>query len=274
LNPGKAQGKDKSEPDRPEDGPDPVPRDERADRLEIETGGQLSMLGNLDGSRNRPECCGEEEPREGEGAKGTVPASKGDDHGAGEFCAHEGSDQQRDPGRVGGVVIREVAGTDFGKLGIGDQLHEPDHGSHPGCCGELDEQEKLKTPTRFHWLPGGSHTEGYGCPVRRKRKSSVSRLLRSAYWFAMERKEVLARIQDVEDAIIDRFCSVKRRLERKMAWVDETTDYTELEDPIRQEILFYEARGYYLFQEPWLDHEPFNHRYRVVLTFRPTESNR
>lgn len=90
----------------------------------------------------------------------------------------------------------------------------------------------------------------------------------------MERKEVLARIQDVEDAIIDRFCSVKRRLERKMAWVDETTDYAELEDPIRQEILFYEARGYYLFQEPWLDHEPFNHRYRVVLTFRPTESNR
>jgi hypothetical protein len=28
-----------------------------------------------------------------------------------------------------------------------------------------------------------------------------------------------------------------------------------------------------LFQEPWLEHEPFNRRFRVVLTFRPTEGN-
>lgn len=86
--------------------------------------------------------------------------------------------------------------------------------------------------------------------------------------------KVLAHIQGVEDAIINRFCSVKRRLERKMDWVPDETEFSALEGPILEEILFYEARGYYLFQEPWLEHEPFNHRLRVVLTFRPTESNR
>lgn len=90
----------------------------------------------------------------------------------------------------------------------------------------------------------------------------------------MKQREVLALIQDVEDSIINRFCSVKRRLERKMEWVPDTTEYHQLEIPIRDEIIFYEARGYYLFQEPWLEHEPFNKRYRVVLTFRPTENNR
>lgn len=89
-----------------------------------------------------------------------------------------------------------------------------------------------------------------------------------------EKNEVLARIQDLEDSIVGRFCSVKRRLERKMDWVDETTPYEELESAILEQILFYETRGYYLFQEPWLEHEPFNRRFRVVLTFRPTEANR
>lgn len=90
----------------------------------------------------------------------------------------------------------------------------------------------------------------------------------------MKKGEVLAKIQDVEDAIINRFCSVKRRLERKMEWVEDTTPFVELETPIREEIIFYEARGYYLFQEPWLEHEPVQNRFRVVLTFRPTEANR
>lgn len=90
----------------------------------------------------------------------------------------------------------------------------------------------------------------------------------------MKRDEALACIQEVEDQMIRRFCSVKRRLQRAMDWVDDTTDFSALELPIRKEILFYEARGYYLFQEPWLEHEPFNHRFRVVLTFRPTEANR
>lgn len=91
---------------------------------------------------------------------------------------------------------------------------------------------------------------------------------------ATKKGKVLAHIQDVEDAIVNRYCSVKRRLERKMDWVDDGTGFETLEAPILQEILFYEERGYYLFQEPWLEHEPFNHRFRVVLTFRPTESNR
>ena len=59
-----------------------------------------------------------------------------------------------------------------------------------------------------------------------------------------------------------------------MDWVEDTTTYESLEARIREEIVFYESRGFYLFQEPWLEHEPFNHRFRVVLTFRPTEANR
>ena len=90
----------------------------------------------------------------------------------------------------------------------------------------------------------------------------------------MNRSEALSRIQDVEDRIISRFCAVARRLHRRMDWVEDTTPYESLESRIREEIVFYESRGFYLFQEPWLEHEPFNHRFRVVLTFRPTEANR
>lgn len=89
-----------------------------------------------------------------------------------------------------------------------------------------------------------------------------------------KKNEVLENIQTVEDDIINRFCSVSRRLERKMEWVEDTTSFSTMEPKIKDEIIFYEARGFYLFQEPWLEHEPFNHRYRVVLTFRPTEANR
>ena len=90
----------------------------------------------------------------------------------------------------------------------------------------------------------------------------------------MNRSEALSRIQDDEDRIISRFCAVERRLHRRMDWVEDTTPYESLESRIREEIVFYESRGFYLFQEPWLEHEPFNHRFRVVLTFRPTEANR
>jgi len=89
-----------------------------------------------------------------------------------------------------------------------------------------------------------------------------------------EKNKILTHIQDLEDSVINRFCSVKRRLERKMDWVDENTSFDLLEPEITEQILFYETRGYYLFQEPWLEHEPFSHRFRVVLTFRPTEANR
>jgi len=89
-----------------------------------------------------------------------------------------------------------------------------------------------------------------------------------------EKNTILSHIQDLEDSVINRYCSVKRRLERKMDWVDENTGFDLLEPAITDQILFYETRGYYLFQEPWLEHEPFKHRFRVVLTFRPTEANR
>lgn len=59
-----------------------------------------------------------------------------------------------------------------------------------------------------------------------------------------------------------------------MSWVDEMTSFKELEHPIREEIVFYESRGYYLFQEPRIEHQPVKQRYRVILTFRPTELNR
>lgn len=90
----------------------------------------------------------------------------------------------------------------------------------------------------------------------------------------MKRNESLARVQDVEDRLVERFCAVSRRLHRRMEWVEDTTPFEAIAPQVREEILFYEARGFYLFQEPWLEHEPFRHRFRVVLTFRPTEANR
>ena len=90
----------------------------------------------------------------------------------------------------------------------------------------------------------------------------------------MPRNEALAKIQDLEDQTVNRFCSVKRRVEKRLDWMDENIEFSEVESLILQQILFHESRGYYLFQEPWLEHQPFKHRCRVVLTFRPTESNR
>ena len=83
----------------------------------------------------------------------------------------------------------------------------------------------------------------------------------------------LSEMQDIEDRLIDRFCAVKRRLRYHTPWISEEKDYDELQDEIRETIRFYEARGFYLFQEPLLDHEPVNHRFRIRLTFRPTENN-
>ena len=77
-----------------------------------------------------------------------------------------------------------------------------------------------------------------------------------------------------QDQTINRFCSVKRRVEKRLDWMDENIEFSEVESLILQQILFHESRGDYLFQEPWLEHQPFKHRCRVVLTFRPTESNR
>ncbi len=89
----------------------------------------------------------------------------------------------------------------------------------------------------------------------------------------MKKKNVLATIQDLEDQLINRFCAVSRRHTCQMPWVDEDATFAEMEEEVRKRILFYETRGYYLFQEPFIEHEPVNHRMRVHLTFRPTEAN-
>ena len=88
------------------------------------------------------------------------------------------------------------------------------------------------------------------------------------------RGKALSLVQEFEDAIIERFCSVDRRMTHRMDWMPDTTEFADHEEAVRDRIAFFEERGYYLFQEPWLDHEPAKHRFRVVLTFRPTENNR
>ena len=64
----------------------------------------------------------------------------------------------------------------------------------------------------------------------------------------MSRNEALAKIQDLEDQTINRFCSVKRRVEKRLDWMDENIEFSEVESLILQQILFHESRGYYLFQ--------------------------
>jgi hypothetical protein len=89
----------------------------------------------------------------------------------------------------------------------------------------------------------------------------------------MTKKSMISHMQQVEDRLIDRFCAVKRRLHYHTPWIPETRNYADLQDEIRTTIRFYESRGFYLFQEPLLEHEPVQHRFRIRLTFRPTESN-
>ncbi|MEM7145644.1 MAG: hypothetical protein AAF591_10945 [Verrucomicrobiota bacterium] len=88
-----------------------------------------------------------------------------------------------------------------------------------------------------------------------------------------KRDSKISEMQKIEDHLIKRFANVKRRLQYETPWFDHTTPYADLESKIRETILFYENRGFYLFQEPKLEHEPVNKRFRIHLTFRPTESN-
>ena len=85
--------------------------------------------------------------------------------------------------------------------------------------------------------------------------------------------EVFSKIQDQQDALLERFCSPKRRVVSKTSWFEDDVPFEMVEQSCLEDILFYEARGYYLFQEPAIEHEPVRHRFRVALTFKPTESN-
>ena len=72
---------------------------------------------------------------------------------------------------------------------------------------------------------------------------------------------------------MNRFCNPKRRVIAETPWFDEEVDVAELKAVCRERILFFEQRGFSLFQEPQIEHQPHKHRLRVLLTFKPTESN-
>ncbi|MEO0414275.1 MAG: hypothetical protein AAF226_04885 [Verrucomicrobiota bacterium] len=80
-------------------------------------------------------------------------------------------------------------------------------------------------------------------------------------------------IQDTQDALVDRFCKISRRLQAETPWFDEEAPIDEIEAMCLERILFFEARGFYMFQEPQIEHQPALKRLRVILTFKPSESN-
>ncbi len=84
----------------------------------------------------------------------------------------------------------------------------------------------------------------------------------------------LSTIQDLQDQLNERFCSETRLLEASTPWFDERTPFPSVEGDCLERILFFEERGYYLFREPEIDHEPGTRRLRILLTFKPTENNR
>ncbi len=84
---------------------------------------------------------------------------------------------------------------------------------------------------------------------------------------------IFSRIQDYQDDLVERFCNPKRRMQAMTDWYDDGTDSEVLREDCRERILFFEARGFYLFQEPQIEHHPAHERMRVILTFKPTESN-
>ncbi|MDF1754170.1 MAG: hypothetical protein P1U89_15405 [Verrucomicrobiales bacterium] len=85
---------------------------------------------------------------------------------------------------------------------------------------------------------------------------------------------LLSVIQDLQDQLIERFCSEKRLLSASTPWFPENEPFENVEKCCLERILFFEARGYYLFREPEIDHEPGVGRIRIEMTFKPTENNR
>ena len=85
--------------------------------------------------------------------------------------------------------------------------------------------------------------------------------------------KIFSTIQDHQDTLLHRFCSPKRRVVAETDWYSEDADIEGIKEDCRQRILFFEQRGFYMFQEPQIEHQPQSHRMRVLLTFKPTESN-
>jgi hypothetical protein len=84
---------------------------------------------------------------------------------------------------------------------------------------------------------------------------------------------VLAFIQDLQDHLVERFCSESRLLSAHTAWFGEEEPFENVEQSCLEQILFFEARGFYLFREPEIDHQPGLKRLRILMTFKPTENN-
>lgn len=85
--------------------------------------------------------------------------------------------------------------------------------------------------------------------------------------------KIFSIIQDHQDALVQRFCSPKRRVIAETDWYDQDADIEAIKTDCRKRIVFFEERGFYLFQEPQIEHQPASERLRVLLTFKPTESN-
>lgn len=85
---------------------------------------------------------------------------------------------------------------------------------------------------------------------------------------------ILSVVQDLQDNLINRFCNEGRLLRAQTPWFDEAEPFESIEVCCLERILFFEARGYYLFREPEIDHQPGMKRLRIELTFKPTESNK
>ncbi|MDF1812785.1 MAG: hypothetical protein P1V20_11245 [Verrucomicrobiales bacterium] len=85
---------------------------------------------------------------------------------------------------------------------------------------------------------------------------------------------LLSIIQDLQDQLVERFCSEKRLLTTATPWFEEKEPFHKIEQSCLEKILFFEDRGYYLFREPEIDHQPGAKRLRIEMTFKPTENNR
>ena len=84
---------------------------------------------------------------------------------------------------------------------------------------------------------------------------------------------IFSSIQDYQDGLVSRFCNPKRLRIAESDWDREDADIEVIKENCRERILFFEKRGFYLFQEPQIVHEPHLERMRVRLTFKPSESN-
>jgi len=84
---------------------------------------------------------------------------------------------------------------------------------------------------------------------------------------------ILTFVQDLQDQLVERFCAESRLLRTATPWFAEKEPFQRVEACCLERILFFEARGYYLFREPEIDHQPGVGRIRILLTFKPTENN-